>query len=98
MDIFKWIVWWSFLIFTVLLVILWRQKKRQPGNGGWNNNQGIVALASLPRVAFCETIILIWFIFNDFSKLNLIWIYPLVYIIVATITAKGLYDKGIIVK
>ena|GEM_PF-5496488 len=81
MAVCEWMVWSLFVFITVFEGAAWlalkgkegkiEEQKRTPFTIGF--------LLGFPRIFLWEMTILVLFVFVDFNKLNLLWIYPLVW-------------------
>ncbi|MCQ9206445.1 MAG: hypothetical protein NG740_00970 [Omnitrophica bacterium] len=93
MNTIEWIVWMIFAFITVFAGIMWFiQDKKHPTGQRYDTNV-VVTLLALPRIVFWQILILVLFIFVDFNKLNLLWIYPLVWFGISIKWAKHVDKK-----
>nr|BDD44700.1 hypothetical protein 6 [bacterium] len=79
MLIFEWIIWSVFAFLTIFLCSMWFFKKKEYKKGELYDTGEVATLIGLPWILFIEGLVLITFLFIGFNKLNLLWIYPLVY-------------------
>lgn len=94
MLVIEWIVWSILAFITIFMGLTWFIKEREHPTGKMYDTNVVLALVATPRIVFWETIILLAFIFIDINKLNLIWIYPLVYFFISVRWAKHIDKKN----
>jgi len=78
MRYLEWIIWTLLAIYTAIMFIAWLIKKPTYKSGCYYDTKEVVALYSTPKNTFASAVILIAFVFLDFNKLHLLWIYPVV--------------------
>jgi len=78
---------------TLFKFVAWLYKKREYKSGGYYDTQEVVALYAIPKKTFVSTIILAAFIFLNFNKLHLLWIYPVVNFSISVSIAKWVNRK-----
>jgi len=93
MLVFEWIVWSILAFITLFIGITWFIKEKKYPTGKMYDTNVVVTLVALPRIVFWEAVILITFLFININKLNLIWIYPLVYFVISVKWAKHIDRK-----
>ena len=94
MVIFQWIVWSLFLLITVFIGLIWGFKRKDFKKGEWHDTKDVIGLKSFPTIVLWELIVLVGFLFIDFNKLNLFWIYPLIFMVISVRVAKRLHKEG----
>lgn len=79
MGTLEWIIWSWFVFMTACIGLVWFIKQRK--QGAEKNEEA--RFVDLPRIIFWETIVLVFFAFVNINKLNLLWIYPAVLLIIS---------------
>ena len=77
-ELMEWIVWSLFALWTAFRFITWLVKKREYKNYCYYNTKEVITLYAIPKETFVSTIILVLFIFLDFNKLHVLWLYPVI--------------------
>lgn len=90
----EWIIWAFFTFVTLVIFASWLKKKGEYRPGHIYNSDEVLALKALPKIAFIESIILTIFLFIEYSKLHLLWIYPIIYFGIQMYFAKKMIKKG----
>ena len=93
MNYAEWAVWGFFVLLTIFLSLAWLYKEKQYPAGRNYDTEVVMLLIGTPRFCFWASLVLIVFIFVDINKLNLLWIYPVLYFYVSLRMAKHLHKK-----
>ena len=93
MRYLEWIIWTLLAIYTAIMFIAWVIKKLTYKSGCHYDTKEVVALYSIPKQTFASAVILTAFVFLDFSKLHLLWIYPAVNFYIDVRTSKWVLKK-----
>ncbi len=93
MRYFEWIVWTLLAFWTAFWFVTWLVKKREYKSGCYYDTGEVIALYGTPKTTFVSTAILVIFVFLDFNKLHLLWIYPVVNFYIDVKIAKWLCRK-----
>lgn len=93
MRYLEWIIWTLLAIYTAIMFIAWLIKKPTYKSGCYYDSGEVVTLHSIPKQTFASAVILTAFVFLDFSKLHLLWIYPVVNFYIAVKISKWVLKK-----
>lgn len=93
MRYFEWIVWTLLAFWTAFTFVTWLVKKREYKSGCYYDTEEVMALYAMPKKTFVSTVILVIFVFLDFNKLHLLWIYPVVNFYIGVKIAKWVCRK-----
>lgn len=93
LNFIEWSIWSLFALITVIAGITWFVKEKEYNIGNWYDTSEIISLIAVPRAVFWETIVLVLFLFIDFNKFHLLWIFPLVWFFITTRMAKRIAKK-----
>ncbi len=74
----EWIVWALLAFWTALKFVTYLVKKREYKTACYYDTKEVITLYAIPKETFVSTIILVLFVFLDFNKLHLLWIYLVV--------------------
>lgn len=86
-----WVVWFGYLIFAVLLFYKGMVVKGQMAKGVEGD---LTAATMLPPAMFLVGVVLIGFLFLDFSKLHLLWLAPLVTLLVEIVIGRRIHEAA----
>ena len=93
MNTLEWIIWSLFAFITVFAGITRFVKKKKYKKGEWYDTRDVLTLIALPRIIFCEALILLLFIFINFNKLHLLWLFPLIWMTISIKESKRIIKK-----
>lgn len=78
MELLEWMTWILCLAVTIFLCIVWLIGLYKVKCRKKIGHIELIIIVRFPMIFFSGIIILAGFLFIDFSKLNLLWIYPLI--------------------
>ena len=93
MKYIEWIVWTLLTFCTLFKFVTWLYKKREYKSGCYYDTKDVITLYAVPKQTFVSTIILAVFVFLDFNKLHLLWIYPVINFGISVTIAKWVNRK-----
>ena len=89
----EWIVWALFAFWTAFRFSTWLVKRREYKSYCYYSTEEVIALYAIPKQTIVASIILAAFIFTDFNKLHLLWIYPMVNFYIVVKISKWVWKK-----